>query len=42
MISSDRIKEYISLGQSSGFYGYGKWESETYILVVCNLNYQYD
>jgi hypothetical protein len=34
MISSDRIKEYISLGKSSGFYGYGKWESEIYILGI--------
>lgn len=34
MISSDRIKEYISLGQTSGFYGYGMWESEIYILGI--------
>jgi hypothetical protein len=34
MISSESIKEYISLGQSSGFYGYGKWESEIYIFGI--------
>jgi hypothetical protein len=34
MISTNEIKEYISLGQSSGFYGYGKWDSEIYILGI--------
>lgn len=34
MISTNEIKEYISLGQSSGFYGYGKWESEIYIIGI--------
>jgi hypothetical protein len=34
MISSDQLKEYISLGNSSGFYGYGKWASEIYLLGI--------
>jgi hypothetical protein len=34
MISTNEIKECISLGQSSGFYGYGKWESEIYIIGI--------
>ena len=34
MITTNQIKEYISLGQTSGFYGYGKWESEIYIIGI--------
>ncbi len=34
MLDSNQIKEYISLGNSSGFYGYGKWDSEFYLIGI--------
>lgn len=34
MILSEQIIEYISLGKTSGFYGYGKWASEIYLLGI--------
>jgi hypothetical protein len=34
MLDSNQIKEYISLGNSSGFYGYGKWDSEIYLIGI--------
>ena len=34
MLQPNQLNQYISLGNSSGFFGYGKWESEIYILGI--------
>ena len=34
MINSEQIKEYISLGNTSGFYGYGTWSSNIYLIGI--------
>jgi hypothetical protein len=34
MINTEALKNYISLGDSPGFYGYGKWSSEIYIIGI--------
>ena len=34
MLQPNQLKQYISLGNSPGFFGYGKWESEIYILGI--------
>ena len=34
MIKSNLLKEYISLGESPGFFGYGKWSNEIYIIGI--------
>lgn len=34
MINSEQIKEYISLGNTAGFFGYGKWSSDIYLIGI--------
>jgi hypothetical protein len=34
MLNSSHVREYISLGNSSGFYGYGKWSSDIYLIGI--------
>ena len=34
MLQPNQLKQYISLSNSPGFFGYGKWESEIYILGI--------
>ena len=34
MINSLDLNEYISLGHSAGFFGYGKWEHPIYVIGI--------
>jgi hypothetical protein len=34
MLDNNQILEYISLGKSSGFYGYGNWSNDIYIIGI--------